>query len=72
MPSEVEPRRFESLPCLSPFDKRRGRWVPLAALQDQEHADLLQFFLRELKLLGGLSAGNNGLTLQTVRALSRT
>ena len=55
--------------CLSPFDKKRGQWVALAALQETGNLELLGYFLREITLLGGLCCGHNSLTLQTVRAL---
>ena len=59
---------FHHTLCLSPLDKRKGRaWTPLKNLKDTPEA--LEYYLRELKLLGGLCCGHNGLTLQTVRAL---
>jgi hypothetical protein len=65
--------------CLSPFDRSAvkardsadqfGGWTPLSDLQGARNVELLEYYLNELRLLGGLVQGHNGLTVQTVRAL---
>lgn len=57
----------ESFLCLSPFHPRHGEWTPLTRLA--EMPEKLEYYLRELKLLGGLCCGYNGLTVHTVRSL---
>ena len=49
------------------LENPRGTWTPLKQLRT--NAELLDYFLRELRLLGGLCCGANGLSLNTVRAL---
>jgi hypothetical protein len=57
----------ESVLCLSPFPPYQSAWTPLTRLR--ENPALLEFFLNELKLVGGLSDGYNGLTMHTLRTL---
>lgn len=57
--------------CLSPSDPaslwKPAEWTPLRTLH--LHPARLDHFLSELKLLGGLCSGHNGLTLHTLRSL---
>ena len=63
--------KVSSVLCLSPCkpEQRRieGTWTPLVMLR--EKPALLAYYLKELKLLGGLCFGHNGLTLRTLRTL---
>ena len=56
-----------SMLALSPCNPKMSAWTPLVRLAD--NSEVLDYFLRELKLVGGLCAGQNGLTVSTVRTI---
>ena len=53
--------------CLSPFDPKGTKWTPLTKINENPGA--LDYYIKELKLLGGLCDGYNGMALHTIRSL---